>query len=50
MRELIDDAIELYIDRPEIAELVYWVASLPDTERIALVLAYNVLKEKKGKF
>ena len=42
--QLIQEAMQMYQDRPKIeADLIYYIATMHDEERTALILAYDLL-------
>jgi len=48
MRELIKEATAMLMDKPHLErELIYYMAKMPEEERAAIVIAYQLLREER---
>jgi hypothetical protein len=47
MADLLKNALALMDDRPDMVELIYWVLTLDDEVKTALLLAYRLRNEEK---
>ena len=47
MQKLVNDALEMLRDRSEVADIIYWAVRLSQDERVAIMFAYDILKDEE---